>query len=187
MKTEILTIDEVAEYLKLKLKTAYALVARGDIPGFKVGGQWRFRKSEIDRWIKEQEKRAVSKAFHEDFEIRLSKRLLLQAGAPTRNALLADAGVLIPQIEKEVNEGKNFANLRQVYSGMILAAWYKRALKDSLLSKIYADKSKVKGVDQDPKTNQEIEFSKSFLCALTAELVFSQSETLLNSKPFLKL
>jgi excisionase family DNA binding protein len=60
MKNEILTIDEVAEYLKLKLKTAYALVARGDIPGFKVGGSWRFRKSEIDRWIKEQEKRAAS-------------------------------------------------------------------------------------------------------------------------------
>lgn len=37
-----------------------------------------------------------------------------------------------------------------------------------------------------PKTNQEIDFAKSYLCALTAELVFSQSETLLNSKPFLK-
>lgn len=37
-----------------------------------------------------------------------------------------------------------------------------------------------------PKTNQELDFEKSYLCALTAELVFSQSETLLNSKPFLK-
>ncbi|GHU77376.1 hypothetical protein FACS189414_4500 [Bacteroidia bacterium] len=37
-----------------------------------------------------------------------------------------------------------------------------------------------------PKTNQEIDFAKSYLCALTAELVFSQSETLLKSKPFLK-
>lgn len=37
-----------------------------------------------------------------------------------------------------------------------------------------------------PKTNQELEFAKSYLCALTAELVFSQSETLVNSKPFLK-
>jgi hypothetical protein len=37
-----------------------------------------------------------------------------------------------------------------------------------------------------PKTNQEINFAKSYLCALTAELVFSQSETLLTSKPFLK-
>ncbi len=37
-----------------------------------------------------------------------------------------------------------------------------------------------------PNTNQEIEFAKNYLCALTAELVFNQSETLLNSKPFLK-
>jgi hypothetical protein len=37
-----------------------------------------------------------------------------------------------------------------------------------------------------PQTNQEIDFAKSYLCALTAELVFSQSETLLNGKPFLR-
>jgi len=55
MEDEILTIREVAEYLKIKEKTAYALVARGDIPGFKVGGSWRFRKGEIERWIKQQE------------------------------------------------------------------------------------------------------------------------------------
>ncbi len=60
MKSDIMTMEEVADYLKLKLKTAYAIAARGDIPGFKVGGSWRFRKSEIDRWIKEQEKRAAS-------------------------------------------------------------------------------------------------------------------------------
>ncbi len=64
--------------------------------------------------------------------------------------------VIIPAIEKEVNEGKNFAPLRQVYSGMLLASWYKLALKESILGKLYADKSKVKGIDQDPKNNQEI-------------------------------
>lgn len=57
MEDEILTIREVAEYLKIKEKTAYALVARGEIPGFKVGGSWRFRKSELNRWIREQEKK----------------------------------------------------------------------------------------------------------------------------------
>ena len=56
--TDILTIREVAEYLKLNEKTTYRLVAEGKIPGFKVGGAWRFRKAEIDRWIVEQEKRA---------------------------------------------------------------------------------------------------------------------------------
>lgn len=55
MSDEIITIKEVAEYLKIKEKTAYALAAKGEIPGFKVGGAWRFRKSEIDKWIKEKE------------------------------------------------------------------------------------------------------------------------------------
>ena len=64
--------------------------------------------------------------------------------------------VIIPAIEKEVNEGRSFAPVRQVYSGMLLATWYKMALKESILGKLYADQSKVKGVDQDPRTNQEI-------------------------------
>ena len=55
METDIMTIDEVAKLLKLKLKTAYHLAAKGDIPGFKVGGSWRFRKSELDKWIGNQE------------------------------------------------------------------------------------------------------------------------------------
>ncbi len=64
--------------------------------------------------------------------------------------------VIIPAIEKEVNEGRNFAPLRQVYSGMLLAVWYKMALKESILGKLYADKGKVAGVDQDPANNQKI-------------------------------
>ena len=51
---DILTIKELSLYLKLAEKTAYRLVSDGKIPGFKVGGAWRFRKSEIDQWIKEQ-------------------------------------------------------------------------------------------------------------------------------------
>lgn len=53
---EIMTIKEVAAYLKLNEKTTYKLVADGKIPGFKAGGSWRFRKSEINRWIIAQEK-----------------------------------------------------------------------------------------------------------------------------------
>ncbi len=64
--------------------------------------------------------------------------------------------VILPAIEKEVNEGRNFAPLRQIHNSMLLAAWYKRALKESILNKVYGDKSKVKGIDQDPQANQEI-------------------------------
>jgi|GEM_PF-1418281 len=64
--------------------------------------------------------------------------------------------IIIPAIQKEVNEGKNFAPLRQIHNSMLLAAWYKRALKESILTRVYGDQAKVKGVDQDPKANQEI-------------------------------
>ncbi|MBF0486366.1 MAG: hypothetical protein HQL16_07635 [Candidatus Omnitrophica bacterium] len=64
--------------------------------------------------------------------------------------------IIIPEIEKEVNEGKSFANLRQICSSMVLATWYKKSLKESILGKIYADQGKLKGVDQDPSNNQKI-------------------------------
>lgn len=51
MTDEILTLKEVAEYLKLAEKTAYRLAAEGKLPGFKVGGSWRFQKSDIQTWI----------------------------------------------------------------------------------------------------------------------------------------
>ena len=48
---EILTIDEVAAYLKAGKRTVYRLAASGQLPAFKLGGTWRFRRGELDRWI----------------------------------------------------------------------------------------------------------------------------------------
>lgn len=56
MDSDIMTIREVADYLKINEKTAYKLAAEGKIPGFKVGGAWRFRRSEIEAWITQQSK-----------------------------------------------------------------------------------------------------------------------------------
>ena len=57
MSDEILTVKEVAVYLKLAEKTAYRLAAEGKLPGFKVGGSWRFRKADIQTWIEQQRAR----------------------------------------------------------------------------------------------------------------------------------
>ena len=58
---------------------------------------------------------------------------------------------------KEVNEDKNFAQLRQVYNSLILATWYKKKIKDSILEQVYADKNKVAGVNiDDPQEKQKI-------------------------------
>jgi excisionase family DNA binding protein len=50
----ILTIKEVADYLKVTERTIYRLAAARQIPAFKVGGSWRFSKSDIDAWISRQ-------------------------------------------------------------------------------------------------------------------------------------
>ena len=52
---EIMTVKELAAFLKIAEKTAYRFASEGKVPGFKVGSAWRFRKSEINRWITEQE------------------------------------------------------------------------------------------------------------------------------------
>ena len=51
---EILTIDEVAAYLKAGKKTVYRLAQKGEIPSFKLGGTWRFRRTELSLWIASQ-------------------------------------------------------------------------------------------------------------------------------------
>lgn len=48
---EILTIDEVAAYLKAGKRTVYRLAASGKLPAFKLGGTWRFRRGDLDKWI----------------------------------------------------------------------------------------------------------------------------------------
>lgn len=50
----IMTIKEVADYLKVTERTIYRLAAAKQVPAFKVGGSWRFSRSEIDQWIKTQ-------------------------------------------------------------------------------------------------------------------------------------
>ncbi|KGJ90826.1 methylation-associated defense system helix-turn-helix domain-containing protein MAD1 [Colwellia psychrerythraea] len=54
MTDEILTIQELAEYLKLNEKTAYRLASEGKLPGFKVGGSWRFKRVDLEKWIEDK-------------------------------------------------------------------------------------------------------------------------------------
>jgi excisionase family DNA binding protein len=51
---EILTIKELCDLLRIHPSTVYKLVSRGQIPGFRVGTDWRFRKDVLTRWMMEQ-------------------------------------------------------------------------------------------------------------------------------------
>jgi excisionase family DNA binding protein len=51
---DFFTIDELAEYLRVHPTTVYRLLRQGRLPGFRVGGNWRFRRTLIEQWQAEQ-------------------------------------------------------------------------------------------------------------------------------------
>jgi excisionase family DNA binding protein len=51
MQDALLTVDQVARYLKIDKFTVYRLVAQGELPAFKVGNQWRFKRKMIEAWL----------------------------------------------------------------------------------------------------------------------------------------
>ncbi len=52
--SDLMTVKEVAEYLKLNYMTVYKLAQKGRIPASKIGGNWRFKKDLLDEWIAKQ-------------------------------------------------------------------------------------------------------------------------------------
>ena len=64
MVDTILTIKDVAAYLKVNERTVYRLAASGNIPAFKVGGSWRFRKDALELWITDQSNQRIEARDH---------------------------------------------------------------------------------------------------------------------------
>lgn len=62
--------------------------------------------------------------------------------------------IIIPEIEREVNEGQNFTALRQAYQSLILATWFKQNLRSSILNN-YIDQNKITGVDIEDKDQKQ--------------------------------
>lgn len=58
---QVLTIKDIATILKLAEKTVYSMAQAGELPVFKVRGQWRMRKVDFDRWMAERAKTATSR------------------------------------------------------------------------------------------------------------------------------
>ena len=48
---ELMTVEEVANYLRVTERTIYRMLKRGKLPAIKVGNRWRFDKKSIDEWM----------------------------------------------------------------------------------------------------------------------------------------
>ena len=86
-----------------------------------------------------------------------------KAGSIETNGILSDRSTtafkthILPLIEKEVNQGEHFAQLRQIYHSLLLAAWFKNNLKQSIINRVYSNQNKISGVNvNDPKIKEKI-------------------------------
>jgi excisionase family DNA binding protein len=57
-ESEVMTVKQAAEYLNCHPTTVYRLLAPREIPGFRLGGSWRFRRSDIEKWIRDRQQKA---------------------------------------------------------------------------------------------------------------------------------
>jgi len=57
MTDEALSIKQLADLLSLSERTVYRLANKGEIPGFRVGNSWRFKRSRVEEWMDEQTER----------------------------------------------------------------------------------------------------------------------------------
>ena len=55
-KDEFITSEEASVYLKVNIRTIYRWTHAGEIPAMRAGKQWRFRKSELDKWLRKRAK-----------------------------------------------------------------------------------------------------------------------------------
>jgi excisionase family DNA binding protein len=53
MGDQIMTVTEVAKYLKVNDRTVYRMATSGEIPAFKVGASWRFKQTELEAWMEQ--------------------------------------------------------------------------------------------------------------------------------------
>ena len=52
---EFLTVSDLAEYIRFHKVTIWRMAHKGILPGFKIGGSWRFRRSTVEEWLKNNE------------------------------------------------------------------------------------------------------------------------------------
>lgn len=104
MEDDILTIEEVAKYLRVSERTVYDWAQKGEIPAGKIGTVWRFKKTEIEKWV--NDRLAVNKTPQSLQTVQIQNilspdRIVFLNHSTKRDALVALAGTLstAPQIK----------------------------------------------------------------------------------------
>ncbi len=127
-------------HLKVMLEEDYLAMNRNAAGGAKVGAFARSDRGSM----------ALSPATPRGDGWREDKSTNSATGPALASQVIKE--IILPELEREVNTGKNFAPLRQIFHSIILAGWYKNNLKEALLNQVYSNQNKVRGIDLDDKT-----------------------------------
>jgi nitrogen PTS system EIIA component len=120
--SEVLTLRQLAEHLQLSERTIYRLLGRGQLPGFKVGGHWRFRRAVVDYWMDLRIGRMSSAELHD-----IEQDWPATAGSPTE--ALTEANALL-RVEAETR--------REIVSRFIQAVTFPEPVDvGQLLSRVW--------------------------------------------------
>jgi excisionase family DNA binding protein len=100
---EVLTIRDVAAYLKLPVSTVYRLAERRELPGHKVGRQWRFHKAILDDWFRQHAATARVTILVVDDEEATRQFLVAALQSPERQILTAASGEEALEVSRKVS------------------------------------------------------------------------------------
>lgn len=106
MEDDILTIEEVAKYLRVSDRTVYDWAQKGEIPAGKIGTVWRFKKSELERWVNERLSSPVS-AKKSETEVQIKNFLSPDRVVFIENSSKRDAIVELANVLSEAPQVKN--------------------------------------------------------------------------------
>lgn len=124
MNDDILTIEEVAQYLRVSDRTVYDWAQKGEIPAGKIGTVWRFKKAEIERWVNA---RLSSESFDDQItevkerDILSPDRVVFINQSSKHDALiqLADVLVTAPQVKNAAELTTSILNREELMSTSI--------------------------------------------------------------------
>ena len=124
MDDDILTIDEVAKYLRVSERTVYDWAQRGEIPSGKIGTVWRFKKSELEQWV--NERLSVNKLVPQGWNVQLQNiisqdRIIFLNYSSKRDALLALADNIstAPQVKNRQEVAQEILKREELMSTAI--------------------------------------------------------------------
>jgi len=124
IEEDILTIDEVAKYLRVSERTVYEWAQKGEIPSGKIGTVWRFKKTELEQWV--NDRLSANKLIHQGGNIQLETiispdRVIFLNFSAKRDALLAMADNIstAPQIKNRQEVAQEILKREELMSTAI--------------------------------------------------------------------